>query len=64
MYEILNTIQNTLNIVVWGNIFYTFYATIKGWDYGERIPKRKDSHIDWWIYENSNPEDYFEKIEV
>lgn len=30
----------------------------------ERIPKRKDSHVDWWIYENSNPEDYFEKIEV
>lgn len=21
------------------------------------------SHIDWWIYENSNPEDYFEEID-
>lgn len=35
MYEILNTIQNTLNIVVWVNILYTFYANIKGWNYGE-----------------------------
>lgn len=39
MYEVLNTIQNTLNIVVWSNIFYTFYATIKGWDYGEKYRK-------------------------
>ena len=39
MYETLDIIQNTLNIVVWGNIFYTFYATIKGWDYGEKYRK-------------------------
>lgn len=39
MYEVLNIIQNTLNIVVWGNIFYTFYANIKGWNYGEKYRK-------------------------
>lgn len=39
MYEVLNTIQNTLNIIVWGNIFYTFYANIKGWNYGEKYRK-------------------------
>lgn len=39
MYKVLNTIQNTLNIVVWGNIFYTFYANIKGWNYGEKYRK-------------------------
>lgn len=36
MYEVLNTIQNILNIVVWGNIFNIFYANIKGWNYGEK----------------------------
>lgn len=36
MYEVLNTIQNILNIIVWSNIFYTFYANIKGWNYGEK----------------------------
>ena len=39
MYNTLNTIQNTLNIVVWGNVFYTFYASIKGWNHGEKYEK-------------------------
>lgn len=30
----------------------------------ERLPDKKGSHVDWWIYENSNPENYFEKIET
>lgn len=29
----------------------------------ERKPKRKDSHIDWWIYENAEPHQHFELIE-
>lgn len=24
---------------------------------------RKDTHVDWWIYKNTNPEDYFKKVE-
>ena len=24
--------------------------------------QRDDSHVDWWIYEQSNPQDYFEMI--
>jgi len=39
MYETLDTIQNILVIVVWGNIFYTFYATIKDWNHGEKFKK-------------------------
>ncbi|MBV7271643.1 hypothetical protein JMF89_04055 [Clostridiaceae bacterium UIB06] len=30
----------------------------------EREPNKKDSHVDWWIYENSNPQDYFKEVEL
>lgn len=29
----------------------------------ERKSKRKDSHVDWWIYENAKPHQYFKLIE-
>lgn len=29
----------------------------------ERKPKSKSSHVDWWIYENAKPHQYFELIE-
>lgn len=29
----------------------------------EREIKRKDGHVDWWIYEDSSPEIYFEEVE-
>lgn len=28
----------------------------------ERTGKKEDSHIDWWVYEDSNPEKYFSEI--
>lgn len=29
----------------------------------EREIKRKDGHVDWWIYKDSNPEKNFEEVE-
>lgn len=28
----------------------------------ERIPTQKDSHVDWWLYINSKPEEHFEEV--
>ena len=28
----------------------------------ERKPKSKSSHVDWWIYENAEPQKYFDMI--
>ena len=39
MYKVLNTIQNTLNIIVWSNILYTLCANINGWNHGEKYKK-------------------------
>ena len=30
----------------------------------DREPSRKDSHVDWWIYDKSNPENYFEEFKI
>lgn len=30
----------------------------------ERNPNLRNSHVDWWIYEGSNPEEYFEEINL
>ena len=29
----------------------------------DRKPKHKSSHVDWWLYENATPHDYFTLIE-
>lgn len=29
----------------------------------ERIPKRKDSHVDWWLYKGAKPYECFEMIQ-
>ncbi len=29
----------------------------------ERIKKKKDSHVDWWLYEGAEPHKHFEIID-
>lgn len=29
----------------------------------ERESLREDQHVDWWIYKNTNPEEYFDEVE-
>ncbi len=30
-------------------------------NYKKRIPERRnDGHVDWWLYKDSNPQDFFE----
>lgn len=30
----------------------------------ERESDRRDSHVDWWIYENSDPQNYFREEDI
>lgn len=30
----------------------------------EREPKRKNSHVDWWLYEGAKPYEHFEEVDV
>lgn len=29
----------------------------------ERDVNRKDSHVDWWVYEDADPQEYFREVE-